>query len=65
MAGTPAAQVAIDHEVVYQADASSRFGGPNRMSVSDGQLSWVVDNTMWSAPLPTTGTAPTRAREVG
>jgi hypothetical protein len=64
--GTPAEQVAVDHEIVYPADDdSSRIGGPHRVTVSDGQLFWVVDNTMWSAPVPTTGTAPVQAREVG
>ncbi|MER6937002.1 hypothetical protein [Nocardioides sp. NPDC000441] len=64
--GTPAEQVAADHEIVYPADDdSSRIGGPHRVTVSDGQLFWVVDNTMWSAPVPTTGTAPVQAREVG
>lgn len=62
---TSAAQAAVDHEIVYPADTSSRIGGPNRVTVSDGQLFWVVDNTMWSTPLPTTETAPIRAREVG
>lgn len=63
---TPAAQVAVDHEIVYPADDdSSRIGGPDRVTVSDGQIFWVVDNTMWSAPLPTTEAAPIRAREVG
>ena len=63
--GTPAAQVAVDHEIVYPADDdSSRIGGPDRVTVSDGQLFWVVDNTMWSAPVPTTEAAPIRARKV-
>ncbi|MER6974239.1 hypothetical protein ABT304_24480 [Nocardioides sp. NPDC000445] len=63
---TPATNVAVDHEIVYPADDnSSRIGGPDRMTVSDGQLFWVVDHRMWSAPLPTTGTAPIQAREVG
>jgi hypothetical protein len=64
--GTPAAKAAVDHEIVYPADDhSSRIGGPHRVTVSDGQLFWVVDNTMWSAPLPTTDAAPIDAREVG
>lgn len=63
--GTPAAQVADDHEIVYPEDDSSRIGGPNRMTVSNGQLYWVVDNAMWTAPLPTTESAPIRARELG
>ncbi|WP_406029847.1 hypothetical protein OG801_16515 [Nocardioides sp. NBC_00163] len=63
--GTPAAQVAVDHEIVYPQDDSSPIGGPARVTVSDGRLFWVVDNTMWSAPLPTTEAAPIRAREVG
>lgn len=63
---TPAAQVAVDHEIVYPADDdSSRIGGPDRVTVSDGRLFWVVDNTMWSAPLPTSEAAPLRAHEVG
>ncbi|EGD44832.1 hypothetical protein NBCG_00926 [Nocardioidaceae bacterium Broad-1] len=63
--GTPAARVAVDHEIVYPADDdSSRIGGPDRVTVSDGQLFWVVDNTMWSAPVPTTEAAPIRARKV-
>lgn len=63
--GTPAAQAAVDHEIVYpEDDDSSRIGGPSRVTVSDGSLFWVVDNAMWSAPLPT-GAAPIRAREVG
>ncbi|MFE3998497.1 hypothetical protein ACFX43_06790 [Nocardioides sp. YIM B13467] len=63
---TPAAQVAVDHEIVYpEDDHSSRIGGPDRVTVSDGQLFWVVSNTMWSAPLPTTEAAPIRARKVG
>ncbi|WP_328527789.1 hypothetical protein OG984_19115 [Nocardioides sp. NBC_00368] len=64
--GTPAEQVAVDHEIVYPADDnSSRIGGPHRVTVSDGQLFWVVDHRMWSAPLPTTEAAPIQAREVG
>lgn len=63
--GTPAAQVAFDHEIVYPESDSSLIGGPHRMTVSEGQLFWVVDNTMWSAPLPTTDAAPIEAREVG
>ncbi|MFE6508858.1 hypothetical protein ACFVDI_17310 [Nocardioides sp. NPDC057767] len=63
--GTPAEQVAVDHEIVYPADDdSSRIGGPDRVTVSDSQLYWVVDNTMWSAPVPTTEAAPIRARKV-
>ena len=62
--GTPEAQVAVDHEIVYPEDDSSRIGGPDRVTVSDGRLFWVVDNAMWSAPLPT-GAEPIRAREVG
>ena len=63
--GTPAAQVAVDHEIVYpEDDDSSRIGGPDRVTVLDGQLFWVVDNTMWSAPVPTTEAAPIRARKV-
>lgn len=63
--GTPAAQAAVDHEIVYPDDDSSRIGGPDRVTVSGGRLFWVVDNTMWSAPLPSTEAAPIRAREVG
>lgn len=63
--GTPAAKTAVDHEIVYPEDDSSRIGGPMRVTVSDGRLFWVVDNTMWSATLPTTSAVPIRAREVG
>ncbi len=47
--GTPAAQAAVDHEIVYPEDDDSRIGGPSRVTVSDGRLFWVVDNAMWSA----------------
>ncbi|GGU23024.1 hypothetical protein GCM10007979_22460 [Nocardioides albus] len=63
--GTPTAKTAVDHEIVYPEDDSSRIGGPMRVTVSDGRLFWVVDNTMWSAPLPTTEAGPIRAREAG
>ena len=35
------------------------------MTVVDGQLVWVVENTMWSAPLPIAEAGPVTAREVG
>jgi hypothetical protein len=63
--GTPAEKAAVDHEIVYPADDSSRIGGPSALTVADGQLVWVVENTMWSAPLPTAEAAPVTAREVG
>lgn len=62
--GTPAAQVAVDHEIVYPEGDAPLIGGPDRVKVLDGRLFWVVDNAMWSAPLPT-GAEPIRAREVG
>ncbi|MDQ4112423.1 MAG: hypothetical protein M3306_15185, partial [Actinomycetota bacterium] len=34
--GTPAAQAAVDHEIVYPEDDDSRIGGPSRVTVSDG-----------------------------
>ncbi|WP_336736358.1 hypothetical protein [Nocardioides sp. CCNWLW239] len=61
---TPADQVAVDHEIVYPADDSSLIGGPARVTVADGQLYWVVDNRMWTAPLPTTASAPIQARKI-
>lgn len=64
--GTPAAKAALDHEIVYpNDDASSEIGGPAAMTVVDGQLVWVVENTMWSAPLPSAAAGPVKAREVG
>lgn len=63
--GTPAAKAAVDHEIVYPADDSSQIGGPSAVTVADGQLYWVVENTMWSAPLPTTAAGPVKARELG
>lgn len=62
--GTPAAKTAADHVIRYPADGASLIGGPSAMTVADGRLVWVVDNTMWSAPLPT-GAGPIQAREVG
>lgn len=62
--GTPAPQVAVDHEIVYPADDSSQIGGPSALTVADGQLVWVVENTMWNAPLPTTAAGPIKAHEV-
>lgn len=63
--GTPVTEVAHDHEIVYPEDDSPRIGGPNRLTVSDGQVYWVVDSTMWTAPLPSAESAPIRARELG
>ncbi|MFI5624620.1 hypothetical protein ACIA03_14230 [Nocardioides sp. NPDC051685] len=63
--GTPAAKAAVDHEIVYPKDASSQIGGPSAVTVVDGQLVWVVENTMWSAPLPSAAAGPVEAREVG
>ncbi|MGH3090596.1 MAG: hypothetical protein ACRDSJ_25235 [Rubrobacteraceae bacterium] len=62
--GTPAAQAAVDHEIVYPADTSSQIGGPLAAKVADGQLVWIADYAMWSAPLPTTAAGPIKAREV-
>ncbi len=64
--GTPAAKAATDHEIVYpKDDASPQIGGPAAVTVVDGQLVWVVENTMWSAPLPTAEAGSVTAREVG
>ncbi|OIJ25372.1 hypothetical protein [Nocardioides luteus] len=63
--GTPAAKAAVDHEIVYPKDASSQIGAPAAVTVVDDQLVWVVENTMWSAPLPTPEAGPVTAREVG
>ncbi|MFE7224937.1 hypothetical protein ACFU7D_09165 [Nocardioides sp. NPDC057577] len=63
--GTSADKAAVDHEIVYPEDASSQIGAPSAVTVADGQLVWVVENTMWSAPLPTTAESPIQAHEVG
>ena len=63
--GTPSAKAVLDHEIVYPKDASSQIGGPAAVTVLDGQLVWVIENTMWSAPLPTAEAGPVTAREVG
>lgn len=62
--GTPAARVAVDHEIVYPPGETSPIGGPSAMTVVDGRLFWVVDYAMYSAPLPTTAPGPIRAHEV-
>ncbi|MEU6135661.1 hypothetical protein [Nocardioides sp. NPDC047086] len=58
-------KAAVDHEIVYPEEASSQIGAPSAVTIADGQLVWVVENTMWSAPLPTSATAPVQAREIG
>jgi hypothetical protein len=63
--GTSPDKAAVDHEIVYPKDASSQIGAPSAVTIADGQLVWVVENTMWSAPLPTSAKAPVQAREIG
>ena len=62
---TPERQAVVDHEIVYPGDNTAGIGQPSAVTVAEGQLSWVVENTMWRAPLPTRAAEPVQAREVG
>jgi len=63
--GTPPEQAAADHEIIYPEDDDSSHGIASDPTVVDGRLVWVVDYTMWSAPLPSGAAGPIKARDDG